>query len=109
MNSSYGRFRHPRARARPPRSCQQLYAEGKRAEILAPVEACLPKDAAGNFIASQERSDVVHDSPGLRSGQTGARTGAAGRVRGLDGQTAALAGADQENGRADRRGPGCTG
>jgi len=25
------------------------------------VEACLPKDAAGNFIASQERSDVVHD------------------------------------------------
>ncbi|MEI6105320.1 MAG: hypothetical protein WCP70_15410 [Methanothrix sp.] len=40
MNSSYGRFRHPRARARPPRSCQQLYAEGKHAEILAQVEAC---------------------------------------------------------------------
>jgi hypothetical protein len=25
------------------------------------VEACLPKDAAGNFIAEQERPDVVHD------------------------------------------------
>ena len=23
--------------------------------------ACLPKDAAGNFIAEQEKSDVVHD------------------------------------------------
>ena len=34
---------------------------GKLAEILAQVEACLPKDAAGNFIAEQEKSDVVHD------------------------------------------------
>jgi hypothetical protein len=25
------------------------------------VEACLPKDAEGNFIAEQEVSDVVHD------------------------------------------------
>ena len=25
------------------------------------VEACLPKDEAGNFIAERERSDVVHD------------------------------------------------
>ena len=25
------------------------------------MEACLPKDEAGNFIAEQERSDVVHD------------------------------------------------
>jgi len=25
------------------------------------VQACLPKDAAGNFIAGQEKSDVVHD------------------------------------------------
>jgi len=25
------------------------------------VQACLPKDEAGNFIAEQERSDVVHD------------------------------------------------
>jgi len=40
---------------------QQLYAEGKHADILDQVEACLPKDAAGNFIAEQERSDVVHD------------------------------------------------
>ena len=40
---------------------QQLYAEGKHAEILAQVDACLPKDEAGNFIAEQEKSDVVHD------------------------------------------------
>ncbi len=40
---------------------QQLYAEGKHAEILAQVDACLPKDALGNFIAEQEKSDVVHD------------------------------------------------
>ena len=39
----------------------KLYADGKHAEILAQVEACLPKDEAGDFIASQERSDVVHD------------------------------------------------
>ena len=40
---------------------QQLYAESKFTEILAQVDACLPKDEAGNFIAEQERSDVVHD------------------------------------------------
>jgi hypothetical protein len=40
---------------------QQLYADGKHAETLAQVDACLPKDEAGNFIAIQERSDVVHD------------------------------------------------
>ena len=40
---------------------QQLYAGGKHADILAQVDACLPKDEAGNFIAEQERSDVVHD------------------------------------------------
>ncbi len=40
---------------------QQLYAEGKHAEILAQVEVCLPKDEAGNFIAELEKSDVVHD------------------------------------------------
>jgi len=34
---------------------------GKFDEILSRVEACLPKDAAGNFIAEQEKSDVVHD------------------------------------------------
>jgi hypothetical protein len=48
-------------RARLVAELQQLYAEGKHAEILAQVDACLPKDAAGNFIAEQERSDVVHD------------------------------------------------
>jgi hypothetical protein len=40
---------------------RQLYADGKPSEILAAVEACLPKDVAGNFIAEQEKSDVVHD------------------------------------------------
>ena len=40
---------------------QQLYANDKHAEILAQVEACLPKDTTGNFIAEQEQSDVVHD------------------------------------------------
>jgi hypothetical protein len=40
---------------------QQLYADDKYAEIGALVDACLPKDEAGNFIASQEKSDVVHD------------------------------------------------
>jgi hypothetical protein len=30
---------------------QQLYAEGKPAEIPAAVDACLPKEEAGNFIA----------------------------------------------------------
>jgi hypothetical protein len=25
------------------------------------VDACLPKDETGNFIADQEKSDVVHD------------------------------------------------
>jgi hypothetical protein len=39
---------------------QQLYADGKNAEIGAPGKG-LPKDEAGNFIASQEKSDVVHD------------------------------------------------
>ena len=48
-------------RARLGAELQQLYAEGKFTEILAQVDACLPKDEAGNFIAEQERSDVVHD------------------------------------------------
>ena len=38
---------------------QQLYADDKHADILAQVEACLPKDEAGNFIAEQEKLDVV--------------------------------------------------
>jgi hypothetical protein len=48
-------------RARLVAELEQLYADGKHAEILAAVEACLPKDEAGNFIADQEKSDVVHD------------------------------------------------
>jgi len=48
-------------RARLGAELQQLYAESKFTEILAQVDACLPKDEAGNFIAEQERSDVVHD------------------------------------------------
>jgi len=48
-------------RARLGAQLQQLYAEGKHAEIQAQVEACLPKDEAGNFIAELEKSDVVHD------------------------------------------------
>jgi hypothetical protein len=38
-----------------------LYLAGKFNEILSSVEDCLPKDAQGNFIAAQEKSDVVHD------------------------------------------------
>ena len=48
-------------RARLGAELQELYAAGKYAEILARVDACLPKDEAGNFIAEQEKSDVVHD------------------------------------------------
>lgn len=40
---------------------QQLYVDDKNVEILAQVEACLPKNTTGNFIAEQERSDVMHD------------------------------------------------
>jgi hypothetical protein len=40
---------------------QELYMSGNFDEILSHVEACLPKDAAGNFISGQETSDVVHD------------------------------------------------
>ena len=38
-----------------------VIAEGKLAEILARVDAYLPKDETGNFIAEQEKSDIVHD------------------------------------------------
>ncbi|MCX6672518.1 MAG: Eco57I restriction-modification methylase domain-containing protein, partial [Methanothrix sp.] len=48
-------------RARLGTELQQLYADGKFSEILAQVDACLPKDEAGNFITEQEKSDVVHD------------------------------------------------
>jgi hypothetical protein len=42
-------------------SLKRSYQAGKFDEILSSVEACLPKDAQGNFIAAQEKSDVVHD------------------------------------------------
>jgi hypothetical protein len=48
-------------RARLGAQMQQLYADGKHADILAQVDSCLPKDEAGNFIAELEKSDVVHD------------------------------------------------
>jgi len=48
-------------RARLGTELQQLYADGKHVDILPQVEVCLPKDASGNFIAEQEKSDVVHD------------------------------------------------
>jgi hypothetical protein len=48
-------------RARLGAELQQLYADGKHAEIGPLVDACLPKDEAGNFIAELEKSDVVHD------------------------------------------------
>jgi len=48
-------------RARLAAELKQLYDEGKFAEILAAVAACLAKDEAENFIADQEKSDVVHD------------------------------------------------
>ena len=50
----------------PERAClvaelQELYCAGKFEEILVRVDACLPNDEADNFIAEQEKSDVVHD------------------------------------------------
>jgi len=48
-------------RARLGAQLQQLHADGKHADILAQVDACLPKDGEGNFIAGQEKSDAVHD------------------------------------------------
>ncbi len=40
---------------------KDLYKTEKFDEILYGVEVCLPKDAQGNFISEQEKSDVVHD------------------------------------------------
>jgi len=39
---------------------KQLYQASKFDDILASVETCLPKDAQGDFISEQEKSDVVH-------------------------------------------------
>ena len=51
----------PALKQHPPRPASKLYAQGDFAEILAAVQACLPKDGEGNFVAEKEKSDVVHD------------------------------------------------
>jgi hypothetical protein len=38
-----------------------LYESRMFDQILASVETCLPRDAQGNFISDQEKSDVIHD------------------------------------------------
>jgi hypothetical protein len=38
-----------------------LCAADRFGEVLEAVDGCLPKDAAGEFVAGSERSDVVHD------------------------------------------------
>jgi len=48
-------------RARLVAELKQLYQAAKFDDILASVEAYLPKDAQGSFISEQEKSDVVHD------------------------------------------------
>jgi hypothetical protein len=45
---------HPSARLGA--ELHELYGAVKFEDILARVEACLPKDAAGNFILEQEKS-----------------------------------------------------
>jgi hypothetical protein len=37
------------------------------------VNACLPKDGEGNFIAERKQSDVVHDLLGWLEGYLGAK------------------------------------
>ena len=56
-------------RARLGAELEQLYAEGKHAEILALVEACLPKDAAGNFIAEPGKIGCGARPAGLPGGE----------------------------------------
>ena len=53
----------------PAAGCQKLYADGKFAELLAQVEVCLPKDAAGDFIAKEERFRRGALSPGQPGGE----------------------------------------
>ncbi|MHC1593973.1 MAG: Eco57I restriction-modification methylase domain-containing protein, partial [Methanotrichaceae archaeon] len=48
-------------RARFVSQLKDLYAAGNFEEILSHAEACLPKDAEGNFVAEGEKSDVIHD------------------------------------------------
>ncbi len=51
----------PARKQRPPKACPQLHTEGKHAKIGALVDACQPKDEAGNLIASQEKLDLLPD------------------------------------------------
>jgi hypothetical protein len=48
-------------RARLLADLKALHLAGKFEEILSSVDACLPKDAQGDFITAQEKSDAVHD------------------------------------------------
>jgi hypothetical protein len=96
-------------RARLREELQQLYAEGNRAEILAQVDACLPKDAAGNFIAEQEQSDVVHDllarsARSAGSDQDADNTNTATRKGFVDYSSLERARYPEEEGRVGRRG-----
>ena len=49
------------ARAAQVSQLKDLYAAGDFEAILVRAEACLPKDAEGNFVAGGDKSDVVHD------------------------------------------------
>jgi hypothetical protein len=48
-------------RARLVAELKAFYQAGKFDQIWLNVKACLPKDAEGNFVTAQEKSDVVHD------------------------------------------------
>jgi len=65
LQISQSRRRRPSA---PAPARQQLCAEGNSWKSQAPGGRLL-KDVAGNFIANQELSDVVHDHPGLPGGK----------------------------------------
>lgn len=56
-------------RARLVAELKQLYKASKFKEILASVDVCLPKDAQGNFVTTQEKSDVIHDLLAFLAGQ----------------------------------------
>jgi hypothetical protein len=68
------------ARAHPPRSASSSAPRANSRKSQAPGERLL-KDVAGNLIANQERSDVVHDHPGLpgrkNTGESETRSGPA--------------------------------
>ena len=74
---------------------------GAKVEDLTPktkLQSYYEQDYEGFLAVLKKNSKKLQVDPG----QTGARAGAAGRVRGVDGQTRALAREDQEDGRTDR-------